>query len=275
MSEIDWERILAQIRSTALGRLERPVWHPKLVARDGGQAGASKIGGTPWLAPDEPWPACQNCGQPMPLLVQVNLSELPSSVGTRFGTGLVQAFYCWNTRPHCAVDAEAWIPESTQSKLIRLVEPTTEWREPATTWTSGRRKVVLREEPADEPSIRVEDPVRPTCLRGWEEDVDYPTEGDATALGVLEYTAYLEGAGVAGDWDYTYPSNDIKLGGWPYWLQCSAWANCPTCHKPMTRLVVQLPSHEFPSDRGFGDGGTAYLLQCVEHPGQLALVYQC
>src|SRR5207249_4215741 len=110
-----------------------------------------------------------------------------------------------------------------------------------------------------------------------EEDVDYPTERDATALalGAVEYTAYLERAGVAGDWEYNFPSNKMKLGGWPYWLQSSQWANCSTCHQPMTRLVFQLPSHEFPSDRGFGDGGTVYLLQCAEHPGQLALVYQC
>jgi hypothetical protein len=42
----------------------------------------------------------------------------------------------------------------------------------------------------------------------------------------------------------------------------------------MTQLVFQLPWHQFPSDRGFGDGGTASLLQCAEHPGQLALVSQ-
>jgi hypothetical protein len=273
MSEINWDRILEQMKGTALGQLERAVWRPRLVSGDR-KAGASKIGGTPWLAADEDWPACPNCGQIMPLLVQLNLDDLPPSVGSRFGTGLIQAFYCWNTRPHCEVEAEAWDPESTRSKLIRLVQPTGEWRKPRTTWTSGRRRVILLAESLDEPVVPVEDPVSPTCLSDWEEDVDYPKERDATALGVHESTTYLQEAGIGADWEYNFPYNGTKLGGWPYWLQFNEWATCPTCRRPMTQLVFQLAGHEFPSDRGFGDGGNAYLLQCAEHPGQLALVAQ-
>jgi hypothetical protein len=46
MSEINWDRILEQIKGTALSRLERPVWRPRLVSGDR-KVQASKIGGTP------------------------------------------------------------------------------------------------------------------------------------------------------------------------------------------------------------------------------------
>src|SRR5262249_38323999 len=155
-----------------------------------------------WLAPDEPWPSCGNCGQPMPLLLQLNLRDLPTTVGHRFGTGMVQVFFCWNTRPHCEVEAEAWRPQSIVSKLVRLVEPIDGWRKPATTWTSGTRKIVQGDAPGEEPPIRIEDPITPTCLTNWEEDIDYPTDRDAAAMGVPDFAAHLEQSGVGEDWEY-------------------------------------------------------------------------
>jgi hypothetical protein len=276
----NWDSILKQMKTTALGRLARPVWRPTLVARDG-QAAASKIGGTPWLAADEDWPACQNCGQPMPLLVQLNLDDLPTSVGPRFGTGLLQAFYCWNTDPDCTQETRAWDAGSTGSKWLRLFKPIGEPRDPRTAWRSGRREVVPLAGAAPAPpfvgptSVRVDDPVRPARLTGWEQDVDYPTAADAEAQGVPDYATYLAAAGVAADWDYNFPYNGIKVGGWPYWLQSREWARCPTCHREMTRLLFQLPHHELPSERQFGDNGTAYLLQCEDHPDRLVLLWQC
>jgi hypothetical protein len=279
MSDTDWDRILEQMKTTALGKLERPAWRPRRVARDG-KADDSKIGGAPWLAANEDWPACQNCGQPMPLLLQLNLGGLSGSVGTRFGTGLLQAFYCWNTRPDCANETQAWAPDSTGSKLLRLFKPISESRDLGTIWRSGKREVRVASaayEPslAGPPSVRIDDPITPTRLRGWQQDVDYPTDEDAVAAGVHDYATYLEASGVAADWGYNFPYNGIKLGGWPHWLQSREWARCPTCRREMTRLVFQFSHHELPSERTFGDNGTAYLLQCEDHPDRLALLWQC
>ena len=89
-------------------------------------------------------------------------------------------------------------------------------------------------------------------------------------------TVGLRIAGLAEDWDCTFPRNGIKLGGWPYWIQSNDWATCPVCRMRMTQLVIQLPHSFLPADRTlFGDCGNAYLMECMPHREQLALVWQC
>jgi hypothetical protein len=51
-------------------------------------------GGDAWLLPGEAWPACCKCGGPLNLFLQLDLSALPSGLGTRFGRGLLQVFHC-------------------------------------------------------------------------------------------------------------------------------------------------------------------------------------
>jgi hypothetical protein len=49
-----------------LARHRRPAWKP-LVQDGDSPTTASKFSGLPWLAPDEPWPACSQCKKPLQL----------------------------------------------------------------------------------------------------------------------------------------------------------------------------------------------------------------
>ena len=60
-----------------LSGLKRKAWLP--IVEDGaGAITSSKFSGAPWLSPQEAWPNCSHCGQPMQLFLQLNLAVLPS-----------------------------------------------------------------------------------------------------------------------------------------------------------------------------------------------------
>ena len=71
---------------------KRKAWKPVVVDGDGPRT-SSKFSGTPWLAADEIWPMCSNCGKPMLLCVQLNRGDLPQPLKGEFGSGLLQLFY--------------------------------------------------------------------------------------------------------------------------------------------------------------------------------------
>ena len=75
--------------------LKRKVWKPITVLGDG-DLDASKFAGKPWLNKDESWPTCPNCAKPMRFFFQLNLSQVPTSLKGKFGTGILQMFYCTN-----------------------------------------------------------------------------------------------------------------------------------------------------------------------------------
>src|SRR6476469_6890944 len=72
---------------------KRTAWTPIVEEKDG-EATASKFSGMPWLAEDESYPCCRNCQTSMPLLLQLNLADLPTELTGKFGSGLLQLFYC-------------------------------------------------------------------------------------------------------------------------------------------------------------------------------------
>jgi hypothetical protein len=92
-----------------LAGLTRPVWLP-LTEFGEKSTSESKFAGKPWLHADENWPRCQNCLQPMQLMLQLNCADLPAEMQAQAGRGLIQLFYCVNTDPFCAIDCEAWYP---------------------------------------------------------------------------------------------------------------------------------------------------------------------
>ena len=59
-----------------LSQFTRLPWNPVVQEGDGALL-SSKFSGLPWLAQDEQWPICVNCEQPMQLLLQLNISEMP------------------------------------------------------------------------------------------------------------------------------------------------------------------------------------------------------
>jgi len=102
-----------------LTKHKRPAWKP-VVAEGDGPVTASKFCGTPWIGPDAPWPMCGHCKKPLQLFLQLDLGDLPKELGQRFGTGLLQLFYC--TRDECQGDG-GWEPFSDDLSRVRVVQP--------------------------------------------------------------------------------------------------------------------------------------------------------
>ena len=67
---------------------QKKAWLPLTEQRDG-PVTACKFAGKPWLAADEDWPLCPSCGREMFLLLQLNLRQLPATIGKMPGTGLM------------------------------------------------------------------------------------------------------------------------------------------------------------------------------------------
>lgn len=250
-------------------RHRRPAWKP--VTRDG-DAGplASKFGGVPWLAPGEGWPACGHCDRPMPLFLQLNLATLPEELGTPFGEGLVQLFYCTNDDPHCESEQESWMPFGP-AKLARVARPGGD--------APGG--------PAAPPGSVPEIPPRSILL--WQRFDDYPDFEDFGELGVRtryitarpprlkaecpELSLAFEGKAEKLSESLDRCREGDKLAGWPDWLQGAEWPDCPECGARL-QLVFQIDAEDH-LDYAFGDLGRAHLMQCPAHPHILGFGWAC
>ena len=98
----------------------RPAWKPTVVEGDD-LATASTSCGIPWIGPDAPWPDCGHCKQPLSPFLQLDLDDLPEELGGRFGTGLLQLFYC--IRDECT-GFGGWEPFADDLSRVRIVHPT-------------------------------------------------------------------------------------------------------------------------------------------------------
>lgn len=232
-----------------LASLARPAWKPETVDEDG-PATASKFAGTPWLGPNAPWPVCPNCSQPMQHFVQLDTATLPAEMLGRFGTGLLQLFYCTSTEPLCDVDCEAFFPFS-KSVVARRVEP------------------VGPGEAGQGP----ENPYPAKQIVGWQAlAAEVPNAEEA------EEWCESQGQTLSAEdrhrlWDDLCPDEGDKLGGWPNWIQGVEYPNCPQCSQRM-QLVLQIDSEDH-LPYMFGDVGCGHLTQCPEHKDMLAFAWAC
>ena len=99
---------------------KRPIWFPTLEENDGPLT-VSKYAGRPWLAEGEAWRhvALQATAG---TFLKLNLSDLPTEVAGKFGTGLLQFFYCPYERD---VEQPSWKPSLhfSTSHWLRIVRP--------------------------------------------------------------------------------------------------------------------------------------------------------
>ena len=241
------ELLTEKLRKAGLDRL---FWLP-ITSDSDGNVSASKFSGQPVLAPNESWPLCQNCHQPMQLMVQLNCSELPTEMRELAGTGLIQLFYCVNSDPHCELDCDAWEPFA-KSVLARRIHPQTEGL--ALTLPDGHY-------PAKQ-------------ITGWE-------IGLAEFPGPEEVNEIMSAKGI--DWSseeseqlYTakiYPSVGEKLGGWPNWIQGVEYPECPECQHSMSFLLQLDSEQNLPYS--WGDVGIGHLCVCPQHEQILAFRWAC
>jgi uncharacterized protein YwqG len=241
-------------------RQQRPAWRP-IVVEGEPVTPSSKFGGLPWLAPGEAWPTCGDCGNPLSFFLQLDLADLPSALEQRFGTGVLQLFYCTECDG-------GWEPFAA-SQLVRVVDP-------------------------DAPGLAADPPgdleVFPVqSIISWEEFTDLPAPTEHDTLGLLydydfehntvrvncpEFGVSTEGSSddnIAEAIALATPGD--KLAGWPAWIQGVEYPSCPECEQQM-RLVIQLDSDDH-LPYMFGDVGTGHITQCPEHLEVVAFGWAC
>jgi hypothetical protein len=262
---------LRQILGPWLESHKRPAWLPICEAGDG-PATASKFAGTPWLATGETWPACGSCQRPMDLFLQLNLAELPRELDGRFGSGLLQFFYCRHTGGDCR--GEGFEPFA-DCQHVRIVRPDS---------SAGRAEV-----PAEAGFFA------PTTIVGWNCIDDYPRGEELEELGLvfrfdhegsnkwpgssrmwfecLEIGLVSDRFPLNTDFDFLDRCNGSdKLAGWPCWIQGVEYPNCPRCGQRM-QLVFQHTGDQLPFM--FGDMGIGHITQCAEHHEVVAFGWAC
>jgi uncharacterized protein YwqG len=241
----------------------RLTWKP-VVSEGDGPTHVSKFSGIPWLSKGEDWPTCVGCNNPLQLFLQLNLSNLPEELNGRFGTGLLQLFYCVDY--NCDAALGAWQPFSGPT-ILRIVQPARPERENVTA------------HPGHFP---------PRTIIGWDIDADFPAPEERAELGLkYEYNikekrvniswleAGLQFANV--DFDTAHavsePQSGDKLSGWPYWVQGVEYQNCPQCGQRMD-FVFQIDS-EKNLPFMFGDVGCGHITQCPTHRDVVAFGWAC
>ena len=230
------------ISSNKLKKYRKTCWKPQVVDGDG-ELDASKYSGLPWLSADEDWPNCGNCQQPMQLFLQLNLDHLPDVIQNKFGSGLLQLFYCTNREKMCEDECEAFFPFS-RSVLVRVILP--ENRKPG----------------IDLPAL--EDYFPEKQIVGWKAIDDYPHQEELFELGEDVDDSDLEKKSVQkGD----------KLAGWPAWVQNVEYPKCPECGEKM-QLVFQIDSEDN-IPYMFGDSGCGHITQCPNHKNKVAFSWAC
>jgi uncharacterized protein YwqG len=246
-------------------KYRRAAWKPVVRAEDGPTT-ESKFSGTPWIGEGAPWPRCRVCRQPLQLFLQLNLEALPAELGSTFGTGLLQLFYCTNEA--CAGEG-GWEPFADDLSRARIVQPN---------GPSGQALVPTRE--GSFPARRIV---------GWQPLSDLPSPAEHDSLGlVYKYdhkagTTRLECAALGLVFDnlrdemlaetVANAADGDKLGGWPSWVQGPEYPNCARCMRGMD-LVFQVDSNDNLPFM-FGDAGCGHITQCAEHKDVVAFGWAC
>ena len=162
----------------------RTCWIPQVEDGDGSPLD-SKFSGIPYLAPDERWPICRCCSEPMQLFLQLNPCDLPTEATKLWGEGLLQFYYCTG---ECD---DGWKPFSKAS-LVRAIVP-------------GIPHAIQTPLAGPFPAKRIV---------GWDASDDYPNWDELSVLGKEITQAETDAISEVG-----FPRSGEKLLGWPHWVQ--------------------------------------------------------
>ncbi|NEO53021.1 MAG: DUF1963 domain-containing protein [Okeania sp. SIO3B5] len=127
----------------------------------------AKFAGKPWLGKNEEWPKCPYCQNPLEFFFQLNLNQLPESLQNKFGSGILQMFYCTYTNVYgdevCEIDYEG-CEAFSDIHFLRIIQPETEAQD-----------VEIPE---------IEDISPPKLIVDWEQLEDYPDFEEAKKIGI-------------------------------------------------------------------------------------------
>lgn len=243
---------------------ERPAWIPRTSPHDN-DAAASKFCGRPLLLNEEAWPTCKCCNLPLELFLQLDLTTLPDELGGRFGSDILQLFYCASPT-NCEPGWEAF---SNQCSLCRIIS---------------------RED--SQPAVEYHNRFPPKSIDGWDRIIDYPDPEEHDRLGIIidyhwhdvpyqptelkcpELGLHFVGMNYVEMLHETVTSAaGDKLSGWPNWIQSREYPSCPECGSEMV-LIMQLDSED-QIPYMFGDAGTGHITQCPQHKQVVAFGWAC
>lgn len=214
----------------------------------------SHFGGRPYAELGENWPICPDCELPLTFICQVNLNEVAPNLFP--GIGLFTFFFCWDCFPNGdeGETEDLWVvkfyPHPESSRAMRL-KATPRNQEPVKPCSFISKSVLTAPD--------------------WEgmfvwcpEAVDEANKINSDEPWVA-YDQALEELGCF---------NEIatQVGGYPHWLQAEDTPRCPQSDAPLV-LMAQIDS-ERKAGVTWGDGGSAYLFICPEHPGEVRLRVQ-
>jgi hypothetical protein len=248
-------------------RAYRPIVRPGADPRH-----LSRFGGAPLLLPDESWPACGQCGHPMNLLIQLDLTSLPEAKPP-LNTGLLQVFYCIRTNVEANEFCDDYAPFSP-CHLLRVIDE-----------VSGVKPFTGQPPSESFPPVEIVD---------WEAFEDLPNGIEHDLLGLrYDYRFNRDGTKTDVHWDegnvhfVDLPEpegGDVasliadsaerdKLLGWPNWIQGVEYPNCPDCEREM-EYFFQIDSEDNVPHM-FGDLGCGHVFFCPDHPEHLAFTWAC
>jgi uncharacterized protein YwqG len=202
----------------------------------------------------------------MIFFLQLDLARLPAELEGRFGSGLLQLFYCtecdggWSSQ---AFDA---------SQLVRVLH--------------GPSGPTAQEPPRDVELFP------PRTIIGWDALTDLPEPSEHEQLGLRYYWNFeaeilrveCDAVGLSAELPFSEGGDDLpetiatakagdKLAGWPCWVQGVEYPSCPSCGQRM-EIVFQLDSEDNVPYM-FGDVGTGHITQCPQHLDVLAFAWAC
>jgi uncharacterized protein YwqG len=240
---------------------QRTAWTPVIETRKGKPID-SKIGGVPYLLPNEEWPLCRSCHEPLTFFLQLNSTQLKKPI---FGQGLLQVFYCTNEDSFQPFDQSHFL------RLLRGTEsplnPSDERENPTPLNPSDERKDMWETKPLRRKGgyggTKSPHPTE-NVIVDWKQTDDYPSNIELTEMGI-DLSDFEDQMLCATN----FPLHGDKLSGWPAWVQGVEYPICPECKQQMT-MIFQLDSN-YGLDYMFGDTGCAHITQCSNHPNSLAM----
>jgi hypothetical protein len=253
----------------------RHCWLPEVVSGDKGLT-ASKFSGLPWIAKDDPWPACGRCWRPFSFFFQLNFEEVPRELVSQFEPGLLQYFRCtfddcrWQSRSDIVADLSADAP----NHFVRVIKVT---NQPTRTTTVA--------DAACFPAL---------SIKNWALHDDYPDWAEHEELGLFYEDIWNQRAtmrieakefGIVLEWVADPDQNLMerigdtihkdKLWGWPSRIHSSEYPNCRECGQRM-RFVCQLAKEDhLPYNFGsYAHVRYVMITQCPTHQNNVAVNLQ-
>ena len=245
-----------------LAKQRRFAWLPQVEQRDT-TAMESSFCGQPWMETPDDWPSCNICERPLQLFLQLDLGTLPTELGTTFGTGYLQLFYCRHTSYGECHGEGGWEPFSDACSCVRIVHP-------STTASAAVNHNMESEYP-------------PVAIVGWQQIDDLPNGEEHDSLGLIcsAFRVAVPELDIrcSGIRFYEPVCNRIrshgldKLAGWPNWVQGEGYPMCPRCGERM-QFIMQIDSGKNVPYM-FGDGGMGYITQCPRDLDIVAFGWDC